>query len=958
METPSTGPPSEPDLQELLFRFLEDLDSKAAPMDELVESYCKEHPALQLPFRSSVRELVESGLVGDGDAGEVPDDYGGYRLQQRLGVGGMGAVYLAQHGVTEETVALKIVHSAELLIGGRSRFAREAEAVRSLDHPGIAKLLDANMDGDEPYLAFEYIEGQSLDAVIRRAELKEPKARSGEVLGHKVPSAVHPPWVAAATGAILQVAEALDHAHGRGVLHRDLKPANIIMGSSGKLILVDFGLATLTGAKRLTRTGAQLGSLPYMAPEQIRDAKSLTSEQSDVYSLGVTYYELLTLHHPFLGPNPESMRRRIVEGQCLSARDHAPDIPMAFNTVCMKAMEPDAAHRYKDVAAFAADLKRAMGREPIVARPPSLFRRARAWSRVRPGRAAGLAALTFLLIAGPLIYAAAVARQARHVTLLNEQLTSALTAAQESQARAEQSTRIARNSIMELSVRTASEKLSDVPGFRRVAHNVLLSSRRLYEELRENDPEDLGVLRDLAKLTRLDAVALYDMGEEDKAEAAFEEMNSAFDRLVDAGESRAEVQSMRASSESIRAVSYFNRFQFESAIAAAERAAEHCKDVLAEQPEHEKATVVMLRMYGLAASAAAYQGQTKAASKFAAAAQQVVDELLGQSELPPRLLLQISPVLVDLRTASVRADQPKEAAELSAKALECADRAIESNASSSVASGTRLVALSAHGDSLRLLGEYSEATRVLEEAKAFGEALVAASPEVESYAAHLAETLGRLALVKSEGGDEVGALREFEALYLAANAHFLERVDSDSRRSRVLLALLNCARFALKVPADKMEIEASHRRALTYVVRAREILNDVPEGDARAMGHLVVRLHREAARAHAALGETAAWDDLERMESFLPIGPDEAFVALRGYGFVLPLLDAGKLPPGSVDRASALVSLADRVKAHIEHFAQAGDASPEAVASALDLDVFGDFPEVLEAARGIQALPR
>ncbi len=938
------------DLRELLFQFLEELDAGDAAFDSLVNSYCTEHPELEKPFRASVKELFDSGLVGGDEEVEIPPGYGGYQIERRLGVGGMGTVYLARRSGGGEAVALKVIHAAELLLGGRSRFAREAEAVQSLDHPGIAKLLDAQLDGDEPYLAFEYIEGQSLDAAIRRAEVKDPRTRTGALLSQKVSNSPHPPWVAAASEAVLQLADALQHAHGRGVLHRDLKPANVIVGPDGLLTLVDFGLASLAGAQRLTRTGTQLGSLPYMAPEQIREAKNSTSVQSDVYSLGVTFYELLTLQHPFLSSNPEAMRQRILEGRCTTVRERSPDVPSSFSVVCMKSMEPDPAHRYRDVAAFALDLQRAVDGKHIEARPPGVLRRGRHWAKRRPMLATGLVALMLLVVSLPLTYVMAVARESRRVLTLNDQLSKALEAARASQLRAEKGTRIARESIMELSARAASEKLPDVPNFQRVTHELLVSSRRLYEELRESDPDDLGLLRDLAKLIKLDALALYRMGEETKAEAALVELDSTLERLIEQGEAPIKVHAERASVAAINATRSFNGYDLERTLSEADTAIEHCNAVLSEDPSQEQMVLTRLGVLGLAARASAYQGKREAMGGYVEQTKSVVDDLLADAEPSPRVLMNAADAMLDLRTAAVKAEEPQEALALSSRAIECIDVALGLAPDSVGVQSVRFEALSAYGDSLRLsAGNLDAATDALEEAKLGGKKLAERFPDAESHLSNLMETQRRLASVMMARGDHSGALAEFEDLSELAMARYQERPDAVSRRGRALISMVNFSQFALRMPEEDMGRDASQQLTLDCLARARAILSDVPEDEAVGLRHLAFRIHHTAVLVRASRRDAAAWDDLALMESVIPMGPGEALSALEAYGFALDLLDDGVLPPDVVSVEAATEWMTGRVAAHLGVYAPSPGASVAELAEVLPLSRFERDAAVAES---------
>ena len=251
----------------------------------------------------------------------VPERLGPFRLGELLGGGGMGVVYRATEDELDREGALKIIRPEHLYFpGARERFRREVETIAGLQHPGIVPVYVVGEQDGVPYLAMECIEGCTLADVLRRARGRAAGHLTGRDFAQLVDSdrsggpggdantsgdLFAGTWEQVCLRIVARVAEALEHAHQRGVLHRDLKPSNVMVtagdverGGASRVMLFDFGLATTSRATRLTRSGAHLGSLPYMSPEQTAGTEHL-GPATDVYSLGVTLYELLTLKPAF-----------------------------------------------------------------------------------------------------------------------------------------------------------------------------------------------------------------------------------------------------------------------------------------------------------------------------------------------------------------------------------------------------------------------------------------------------------------------------------------------------------------------------------------------------------------------------------------------------------------------------------------------------------------------------------
>ncbi|MEM6568027.1 MAG: serine/threonine-protein kinase [Planctomycetota bacterium] len=406
-----------------------------------VDEWVARHPA----FAAELEELLPGVLLMESVAGQtadqaeadasavaaLPERLGEYRILGMLGRGGMGVVYLARQESLGREVALKVLPTTlDLDRGFLDRFQREAQVAARLSHPHIVPVYGVGAAEGRHFFAMRFVDGFALDAVlrsVRRAsdEAREPSSSPGGSRGSdsKSDSAAEvsevvralrqassgvsnlPPLqveglarrftARAAVTLVLQVADALEHAHAAGVLHRDIKPGNILLDADGDAWVTDFGLCRIEEAGSLTSDGAVVGTLRYMAPEQVEGA---ADERSDVYSLGLVLYELLTLEPAFQATRRAKLIHDVLHTAPARVRRLRPDVPRIVETIVHKATAKLPEERYASAAAFARDLRAYLADRPIEARPPSALYLARLFvSRHRLATAVAVVAL--LLIA-------------------------------------------------------------------------------------------------------------------------------------------------------------------------------------------------------------------------------------------------------------------------------------------------------------------------------------------------------------------------------------------------------------------------------------------------------------------------------------------------------------------------------------------------------------------------------
>lgn len=269
---------------------------------------------------------------------ELPIEFGRYRLLKVLGEGGMGAVYLAHDTELDRKVALKLPHFAgSKSKDQRERFRREARLAANLSHPNICRIHDIGEYDAQMYLTMEHIEGKTLNDVIKAKGAIEPRT---------------------AVNLMKRIATAVQFAHAQGIIHRDLKPANVMIKRDRDFTLMDFGLARRIDQDdvQLTATGAVLGTPAYMAPEQLRGENSEVGPQTDVYSLGIMLFELLTGQRPFQGTLPQ-IYAQVLTTESVAPSSAHPGLDPALDEICRKATNKDVSKRFKSASEFARALE-------------------------------------------------------------------------------------------------------------------------------------------------------------------------------------------------------------------------------------------------------------------------------------------------------------------------------------------------------------------------------------------------------------------------------------------------------------------------------------------------------------------------------------------------------------------------------------------------------------------------
>jgi serine/threonine protein kinase/uncharacterized protein HemY len=510
-------------------------------------------------------------------------ELGDFRVVREIGRGGMGVVYEAEQISLCRPVALKVLPFAAMLDQRQlKRFRNEAQAAATLHHQNIVPVYAIGSDRGVHYFAMQYIEGQMLADVIRDLrqfeglDQDDAKQRNGgpgladsltsgrfaarpleadtngtaiSAPADKGASDTPAEDVPAADTALearasistqrsvktaaycrsiaelgIQVADALEHAHEEGVIHRDIKPSNLILDARGKVWVTDFGLARIEKDPGLTMTGDVLGTLRYMSPEQALAKRIVIDHRTDIYSLGITLYELLTLEPAFPGRDREQLIRKIAFEEPVAPRRVNRSVPADLETIILKAMAKNLDDRYESAQYLADDLRRFLGDEPIHARRPSLAKRAAKWCQ----RHKAFVGAILLLLAIAAVVAPIVA-------IAQNQLRRE---AEEQRARAEANLQMALQAVDSMYTDLAEEHLTDAPQSEPLKLEFLKRASAFYREFTAHNSADPQLQSENAKAYYRLGIMHFWLEEFADSEAAFARAISLFESMPNARENR------------------------------------------------------------------------------------------------------------------------------------------------------------------------------------------------------------------------------------------------------------------------------------------------------------------------------------------------------------------------------------------------------------------------------------
>jgi serine/threonine protein kinase len=521
--------------------------------------------------------------------------FGDYRIIREIGRGGMGVVYEAEQASLGRRVALKVLPAAATMDPKQMRrFEVEAQAAACLHHTHIVPVHAVGCEGGVPYYVMQLIDGRSLDVVIRelrRLDGLEPAAQPDEsapasplttdlasgrfatLPGDPGTSTIalapragtdpdgpadrptaspprRPPLSSGPSGGPSgsstrdrqyirtiarlgrQAAEALEHAHRHGVLHRDIKPANLLLDGEGQLWVTDFGLARTRADSDLTLSGDLLGTLRYMSPEQATSRRVLIDGRTDIYSLGVTLYELLTLRPAFEGRDRAEVLRRIAEEEPAPPRRLNPAVPPDLETIIAKAMRKEAEGRYATARELADDLGRFLEDRPIVARRPGPADRLGKWARRNRALVTSAAVVLVLAVVGLSVGMVLIARERTEVVRQRNAARANAHEAGAQRLRAEARSKLARRAVDEMYTEVAQKWLANEGHLTALQRQFLEKALAFYEEFAAERGDDPKVRQEAAEAAARVAEIRGQLGRHAEALEGYRRAAEAYERLA------------------------------------------------------------------------------------------------------------------------------------------------------------------------------------------------------------------------------------------------------------------------------------------------------------------------------------------------------------------------------------------------------------------------------------------
>ncbi|MGD9633834.1 MAG: protein kinase [Pirellulales bacterium] len=881
------------ELADILERYLADLERGTAPDRAAFLAANAEYADELLPYLESLDKLHLAtrdlrsmrSLGGKSVAEPSAKQIGDYKIVREVGRGGMGVVYEAHQESLNRRVALKILPFAAVLDQRQiARFRNEAQAAAQLHHPHIVPVFAVGQEHGVYYYAMQFIDGKSMEAAIDELRtVSGGMATQGttHVHGAKGGStttlAFNRQTVLSSEGSIRsseffrsvarlgkEAAEALQHAHDYGIVHRDVKPSNLMLDLQGKLWVTDFGLARIQNDSGVTLTGDVVGTLRYMSPEQASGQAAMVDARTDVYSLGTTLYELLTLEHAFSGDDRHVVLRKIEQEEPVAPRKLNPALPVDLETIVLAAMSKSRDERYVSAQALADDLGRFLSGEPALARRPGIVDRATKWAHLHRSLVA-MAAMCAVLVSivssvGMVLLAHEQARTRDALAKSDESRRLA----SESFERAEDSFQKARDMLDRLGVQMA-DRLVDVPGSEPVRQQLLADTLGFYRHFIAQAAGDPKLQHELALAHFKSGVIEAKLGNTGRAVAEYTDAQSLLEDLVAAAPTNDKLLSQLALSHNNLAILAAARRDHIEARSRYEQAIQIQRELVSANPTNPAYAAQLAESQSNLGMLLDAQGDADAAETTLADAVALLRPLVTGKNAEPRYARNLSIAANNLSYVLSKHD-PAAAERTMREAVRILEQLSSSVPESSRYQDDLALCYNNLAALLSRTGRAADAIPCHARAIALQEQLVRRSPSVVRYRSDLAISLNNLGVAYCRAGQVDAAEEPFgraRELFATLSTDFPNELGYESALAGLLnnqaLALAGVGRHEQAVTLYEEAVNAQRRcyRRVPSSQLMQEILSKMIYNQGRSLS----ALQRWSAATDAALARRELWQN-------------------------------------------------------------------------------------------------